>query len=304
MKGYILAGTAALLWGLISIFGKVLVNYPGNNPVALMFIRAALAFVTLGVGLLIFRPRELRIIWRDVPFFLAFGLLAIAGSYCLYIFALKYVSVTTAVVIMYSYPVQVAVLATLFMNERLNAGKVVALVMALTGCFFVAEAYNLERFQVNLTGILFSLGASISVTIYNLGSKRMVGRYSPWTFTLYGFGFGALWMLIISSPQAVLSVRLPLEGWISLVAWAWFPTVLGYVLYTTALKYIEISAAAILGTLEPVASIAMACVFLGETIRGWQLLGAFLVIAAVGVLGRSARVQHRAVLIEKEPSRA
>ncbi len=302
LKGYLLAGTAAVLSGLISIFGKLMVQYPGNNPVALMSVRALLAFVTLAVGLFVFRRQELRIAWRDIPFFALFGLVGIAGCFSLYLTALQYISVTTAIVIVYTFPAQVAILATVFLGERLNARKMLALGSAILGCLLVAQAYDLVSLRGNLTGILFSFGASVSLTIYNLLGKRAVGRNGAWTMTLYGFGFGSLWMFLIATPQNILAIHLPTEGWLILFAWALIPTVFGHVLYLTALKYIEVSAATIISTLELVSAIGMACLLLGENIQGLQLLGALFVVTAVVILSRGTRMTGESSPLSPEQS--
>ena len=285
MKGYVLAGAAGILWGLISLFGKLMVAYP-IDPSVVVAIRAALAFICLAVPLLVLRPKLLRIGWSDVPFFLALGLFGVAGAYVTYVYALKNTTVTTAVVIGYTYPAMVAAAAALFLGEKLTRVKVIALVLAILGCFFVAQGYNMAAFQMNLTGILFSLGTAIGLTAYNILAKGAITRYGPWTLAAYGFGFGAFWLFIIASPQAVLSAQLTPEAWMIMAAWVLIPTILGYALYLTALKYIEVSKASIVCTLEPVSAIVLACVFLGETIAPPQMLGAALVIAAVIVLSQ------------------
>jgi len=289
LKGYALVGTAAVLSGLISIFGKLMIQYPGNSPVALMSVRASIAFAALAAGLLLLRRQELRLAWRDVPFFALFGLVGVAGCFSLYLIALQHTSVTTAIVIVYTCPVQVAILAALFLGERLNARKLLALGAAIVGCLLVAQAYDLNSLRGNFTGILFSFGVSVSLTAYNLLAKRAVGRYSAWTMTVYAFGFGSLWMMLIAAPPAILAIRLPAEGWLILFAWALIPTVFGNVLYLSALKYIEVSATTIVSTLELVSAIGLACLLLGESIQGLQLVGALFVVAAVVILSRGAR---------------
>ena len=294
LKGYFLAGTAAVLSGLISIFGKLMIQYPGNSPVALMSVRASIAFAALAVGLLVLRRQDLRIVWRDVPFFALFGLVGVAGCFSLYLIALQHTSITTAIVIVYTFPAQVAVLAAVLLGERLNTRKLLALGAAIAGCLLVAQAYDLNSLRGNLTGILFSFAVSIALTLYNLLAKRTVVRYGAWTMTVYALGFGSLWMLLIATPSAIISLRLPADGWLILIAWALIPTVFGNVLYLSALKYIEVSATTIVSTLELVSAIGLACLFLGESIQGLQLLGAFLVVAAIGILRRGKRVTAEA----------
>lgn len=50
--------------------------------------------------------------------------------------------------------------------------------------------------------------------------------------------------------------------------------------------------AATLSTLEPVVTVLLAAIFLGETVGGWQIAGGGIILAAVIVLARSAADPH------------
>jgi drug/metabolite transporter (DMT)-like permease len=205
------------------------------------------------------------------------------------------------VIIGYTYPAWVSILATVFLGEELRWSKICALALALVGSFLVVEGFKPGAFQVNLTGILFSLGTSLALTLYSLLSKRAVVRYGPWTLSLYGFGFGALWLLLIASPRTVASMHLPAVGWAILLVWAWVPTVLAYGLYLMALKRIEASRATITCTIEPVSAIALACLFLGERVSVPQLMGAALVLAGVIVVAMTPSAPRPILSAESQP---
>ncbi len=50
--------------------------------------------------------------------------------------------------------------------------------------------------------------------------------------------------------------------------------------------------AATLSTLEPVVTVLLAAIFLGETVGGWQIAGGGIILAAVIVLARSVADPH------------
>jgi drug/metabolite transporter (DMT)-like permease len=67
-------------------------------------------------------------------------------------------------------------------------------------------------------------------------------------------------------------------------------TVGGFLFYTSGLKHLEASKASILATIEPIVAVLTGVLFLGEHLRGWQLLGIGLVLySAILVAGKDSK---------------
>ncbi len=283
--GYLLAVVAAVLWATLGILGKFLYRY-GADPLTVVTIRAIIAFVTLATILAVVdRLRRegslLRISRRDIPFFALYGLVGVTLNYVSYFYALRWTTVTTAVILLYTYPALVTLLAALFLGERLNWIKGLVLGMTFVGCCLVVQGYDPAALRLNLYGVLFGLGAGATAAVYSLFGKKALQRYDSWTAVCYAFGFGALFLIILRSPQAILTVNYPWPAWLAILALAWFPTLLAYALFTTSMKYIEASKASITATLEPVVASLLAYLFLGEVMEWPQLIGAGLVLGGI-----------------------
>ncbi len=278
--GYLSAVMAAMLWATLGVLGKFLYGYEAD-PLTVVTIRAIIAFVTLAAILTIVNRRLLRIRRQDILFFALYGLVGVTLNYAFYFYALNATSVTTAVILLYTYPALVALLATVFLKERLDWVKGLVLVLTFAGCFLVAQGYDSTALQLNLKGVLFGLGAGATAAIYSLFGKKALQRYDSWTTVCYAFGFGALFLLILRPPQTILSVNYPWQAWLAILAVAWFPTLLAYALFMTAMKYIEAGKASITATLEPVVASLLAYLFLGETIEWPQLVGVGLVLSGI-----------------------
>jgi len=289
-KGYLLAAAAAGLWATLGPLGKFLYGY-GADPLTVVTIRATIAFGTLALILAVVDRRLLRLERRDIPFFALYGLVGVALNYASYFYALRWTTVTTAVILLYTYPALVTLSSALFLDEPLSGAKGLALLLTFAGCFLGVQGYNLDALRLNLYGILFGLGAGASAAAYSLFGKKAVQRYPSWTTVCYAFGFGALFLVIllalVRSSGAVFAVRYPGPAWAAILALAWFPTLLAYALFITAMKYIEASKASITATLEPVAASVLAYLFLGEVMAWPQWLGVVLVL--VGVVGLRLR---------------
>jgi DME family drug/metabolite transporter len=278
--GYLLAVMAAVLWATLGILGKFLYRY-GADPLTVVTIRAIIAFATLATILAVVDRRLLHIRRRDIPFFALYGLVGVTFNYASYFYALRWTTVTTAVILLYTYPALVTLLAALFLGERLNWIKGLVLGLTFVGCCLVVQGYDPNALRLNLYGVLFGLGAGATAAVYSLFGKKALQKYDSWTAVCYAFGFGALFLIILRSPQAILTMNYPWPAWVAILALAWFPTLLAYALFTTSMKYIEASKASITATLEPVAASLLAYLFLGEVMEWPQLVGVGLVLAGI-----------------------
>jgi drug/metabolite transporter (DMT)-like permease len=80
---------------------------------------------------------------------------------------------------------------------------------------------------------------------------------------------------------------------VSPVAWAavggiaLFSTVVAMITFFAGMARLGAADAATLSTLEPVVTVILAAIFLGEAIGGWQIAGGAIILAAVVVLARS-----------------
>jgi drug/metabolite transporter (DMT)-like permease len=282
-RGYAFAIIAATLWATIGLFGKFLFRY-ALDPITIVTLRAIIAATTLGFALAIVRPTLLRISSKDLVSFAIYGLFGVALNYSCYFLALQWTTMTTAAILLYTYPALVVLGAYIFLNERLERNKIMALIIALIGCFFVAQGYDIKAIRINLPGVLFSLGASATMASYCIYGKRFVERYSSWTVTFYGIGFGAVALTLMQITKLPSSISYPWQAWCLILGLAWGPTLLAYSLFTLSLKYIEAGRASIIATLEPALAAFLAYLVLHENTTSLQWGGGAMILGSVLLL--------------------
>lgn len=291
--GYLLALATACLWSTMTIIGKLLIA-TGADPVVLVGLRVFLAFVLLATILAVADRRLLAISPRDIPFFVAYGA-TLAANCGFYFLALESTTGTTAVVLAYSYPVILAVLAALFLGERLTGIKLVALALTLGGCLLVAQANVPGALETNLRGVLFGLGTALGMASYAALTKVVAGRFGPWTLLVWGFGFGSVILLGARAGALGAVVHFPASVWAGLLAAAVFPTLLGYTFFVRAVAHIEVTRVCITASIEPAVVAALAWALLGERLAASQWMGAAATLAGV-ILVQTADLRAGRVL--------
>ncbi|MEA1964112.1 MAG: EamA family transporter [Candidatus Aerophobetes bacterium] len=279
-RGYLLALTAGILWAILGVLGKVSFGY-GADPLTVVTLRAIIAFATLFVVLIMVNRKFFKIRRKDLLFFTLFGLIGVTLNYSSYFYAIKLTSVSTAALLLYTYPAFVVVFSAYFFHEKIDAIKIFALLFIFLGCLLITNAYNLKSLKLNYSGILCGITAALTAAIYNIFGKKALQNYDSQTVVFYAFGFGALFLLFIRDPRLIFRINFSLNVWIIILILAWIPTLLAYFLYISSLKYIEAGRASIVSTIEPVAAPLLAYIFLKETMSYVQILGAFLILVSV-----------------------
>ena len=64
-------------------------------------------------------------------------------------------------------------------------------------------------------------------------------------------------------------------------------TGVAYLLYSTALKTVQVSTCVALGLLEPVTAFVLAIVVVGENVNGWATVGLVVILAGLAIVMRS-----------------
>jgi len=288
LRGYMLILVAATLWATLGIIFKALIGDYGLSRITIAFFRASLSAVILFAALALRRQSSLRIAARDVLFFAAFGLFGIAAFYGVYVTAIDLAGMSVAAVLLYTAPAWVALISAVFLGEKLTPVKLVAVTLAMVGCALVARVYDLRGLQLNWPGILAGLGAGLTYALYSVFNKVGLRRHDGWMVLAYGLLFGVLFLAPLQSPRLlVAALRQPgAVAWLLVLALG--PTLGAGLSFNAGLRYVPVSSASVVATLEPVIASLLAFAFLHERLDPAQLVGGGLILAAVIFLTRVA----------------
>lgn len=184
---------AVLLWSTLGVMGKTLYNL-GADPVFVVTFRVLFALGILGVGLGFVQPRLLRAPRETIPGLALYGVVAVGANFALFFLALQHTTVGTAIVVAFSHPSLVALLAWPMLREPFTARKLLALALTAGGVFLVAGGHEPGALQGNLIGLGYAFGNALCLAAYNLMGKRLTVRVDPWTAMSYGFLFGGIFL--------------------------------------------------------------------------------------------------------------
>jgi len=295
-KGYMMVAAAGILWGTIGIQVQTLLNY--QLPVqAIVLWRMIFAFTILFSFIFFTNRKLLKVDLRGLVHISLIGLFSQFFFNLLYFSAIQKTTVATAVTLMYTAPIFIAIMAGIFYHELFTPFKTVALFLCIGGCFFTATGGSMETLQLNLPGVLMGLGSGFTFALLTILSKAIINKYHQLTIIVYSIGFGLLFYLPFSRPLEVFQIDLALKAWLLLGSIGLISTVIAYGFYITGLSYgIEASKAGIISTLEVVVSVILSYLVFKEALWGWKLAGILMVVFSVVI------VQADKILSARSPS--
>jgi len=268
---------AAVLWALLGVFSKRLLS-AGVPATEVAFWRAALATPLFIVHAALLG--RLRVAWRDLLPFAAFALVGVTLFYAALNLAIEAGGVGTAFVLLYTAPAFVAVLAAMFLGERLERLKVALVLMAMLGVMLVTRS---EELQVGVSALVWGLTAGLSYASYYLFGKWALRRYSPVTIFAYVMPIGAVGLLPLVD-FAVLRVSTA-AVWLDLALMGILSTYLAYFIYYTGLRSVPASRAVLVATIEPLLAAILAAMLFGERFGASGIIGGSLILLAALLAG-------------------
>jgi drug/metabolite transporter (DMT)-like permease len=290
LTGILLVVTATVCWSTSGIFINLIIKKSSFSAVGLAFWRDMTTSILLLAGILIIKPKLLLVKRKDLPWLIGMGAISIGIFHVFWNKAVVMIGASLATVVQCNAPIFVTIMAWFLFGEKITTRKITAVVLAAVGTILVSGISSVGEWKIVPIGLLIALGSAITYGSLSLFGKKLSGDYNAWTIMFYIFTFGSLTLFAVQlgspDPWPANSNFLPL-----FVGFVLISTIVGFALYTTALKYLPASVASITATSEIFFATILAYIFLGERMDLWQVIGAALIISGVVLVSLTPRHQ-------------
>ena len=211
-----------------------------------------------------------------------------------WITSLEKISIAASVILVTTTPLWVAIFSPTLLNEKPGKIFLIALAISFIGIIIItltgAEIGNSQmvaRHPSSLFGYFLAL-----LGAWCAGGYSLIGRKVRETIALRSYIF-----IVYASASILLTfIKIAFEGfaispsssWIWLVFLAIFPQIIGHSFFNFSLRKIQASTAALALLGEPVGSIILGFIFLGEVPATGEIFGGLLILAGL-ILGSSKK---------------
>ncbi len=282
-----LAALGAFFFGCTILFSRTVARDHLAPSVALG-IRFACAGLLLLAALAIMRrpllpPRGERIAA------ISLGLFVYAAESTFFYMGLERGTAAGVALLFYAYPAVVALAEVALGAGRLRVQTLVALGLAVSGSAVVAIGGG--RVAISATGIVCVLGSILVFSTYAILSARVLDRtdsLTSATWTAIGASIG-----VVAFGAARNQLELPSGHAFAALVANGFVTATAFTLFFVVISRLGATRTAICMALEAVTGVALAAIFLGESVRPGVGVGGGAVLsgAALAALSAPARIE-------------
>jgi drug/metabolite transporter, DME family len=305
LRGYLYIGAAALFWGIAATLGRAAFTgrVPGValraiDPLILSQSRTTLSLLVLLPVLLIQRGAPaLRVPGRDLVRFLLIGVLGVAASNYLYYLAIQRTNVAIAIILQYTAPVWVLLYTVLRGAQRPSLRRTAAVGLAVMGCALAVGFVGAGGLRLDTVGVVAALLAAFSFAFYNVGGHSVLARYDRWKVLLWVLASASLFWMFVNPPWKVVAAHYENGQWAFMLIFSLVSVLGPFSCYFAGLQHLEPTRAVVVSCLEPVFSIVIAAVALGELLRPLQTLGIVVVLVAIVLIQLPERLAREEELV-------
>ncbi len=276
----------SLCWTMSALFFEKAGARLGSLSVN--FIRLLLAIVFLGLTTVvtkgIFFPTDATTyqwFWLGLSGFVGFylGDMVLFKSYLI-------IGSRTAALIMSFSPMLTAILGWFFLNEKLTALEIIAILVSVTG-IVVAISNRKMKLNIPLKGLLLAFGGALGQSGGILLSKKGIGTYDALAATQIRAFFGILGFIvmitILKRWTKIGTAFTDREGMKAVTIGSIFGPFIGVALALFAIQHTNTGIASTLMALVPIFIIWPSAIMFNEKVKPQQIIGAIISIIGVSL---------------------
>ncbi|MED4585290.1 DMT family transporter [Brevibacillus choshinensis] len=272
--GVLYVFVSAAGFGVMSIFA-VYAYEAGVSVSTLLFLRFLFASA-LFFGWLAWRKESFRINRKQVLSLFCLGGIMYTLQSLSFFSAVQYIPTSMAALLLYTFPVFVAILSYFVDKEKLRKKTIIAMLISLVGLGMVL---GLSFGGIQPLGVGLALLAALFYSVYIVTGNRVVKGLSPFVTSAYISLFASLSTFLVAQKDGGVDLSFGVQGWWALGGIVIFSTVVAISTFFRGLQLIGSTKASVLSTLEPVVTFACSALLLGESFNWLQLLGGAAVLS-------------------------
>ncbi len=277
--GILAACLSSLLGGTAVVATRAIIG--ATDPLTLALMRYAIGVaILLPIALITARAGIAR---RDIPLLILLGVLFFAIFPALFNASLAYTTAARGSLALSTLPLLTLGVAALAGAERMTIPKLAGVAIAIVG---VALALSGELATVTAPeawrGDLIMVATALCGAVYNVAARPLLRRYPALIFTAWAMLAGTA-ALGLGAGAGQEAPRLGVAGWFVVGYLGVIGAALTFMLWSWALEHTTPTRVAITVTLNPVSSMALGALWLGEPVSARLILGLVAVITGIAL---------------------
>ncbi|MCD0024123.1 EamA family transporter, partial [Streptococcus agalactiae] len=213
---------------------------------------------------------------KHVLLYSIFGL--VLNQYAL-LRAIHLTNAGTATVLQYMAPILILSIVCILNRQRPTSFEIIAIAMAILGTYMIATHGKLGSLAITPKGLMWGLGSAITYSIYILLPVKLIHEWG--STIVIGSGMfigGILFSLVTKAWQYPLQINvMSILAYIGIIG---IGTIFAYTFFLKGVSIVGAVKGSLLASVEPVSSVFLTVLVLGEIFYPIDLLGMLFIFLA------------------------
>lgn len=292
-RSFALLALTAALWGAQPLLVKITMRE--LDPTTMTALRYLLMSATFFV-LMRWRGLPLLPPPRLLPALLFMGMTGVALNNIAQFTGLQLSTVSNATLIATTTPAVTALVALIFLRERLLPIEGLGILLSVAGALFLVSKGQLDvllHISFNTGDVLFFI-AQLGWAVYSLTGFRVMRHLPPLTTTAWAGLFGTLATFVYAVLTGQLHVHAVSGTTLACMVYiVWIGGVCAMVLWNMGVKVVGAGQAAIFLNIMPLVGVGLGVGVLGEEFALREAFGAVGILGGVYILTHSRQIMRR-----------
>ncbi|HGD7008381.1 TPA: DMT family transporter [Streptococcus agalactiae] len=284
-KGTMMTLAAGLAWGISGISGQYLMSH-GVHVNLLTSLRLLITGIFL-LSLARSKQKEhLVAAWKQPKFLkqvLLFSIFGLVLNQYAFLRAIHLTNAGTATVLQYMAPILILSIVCILNRQRPTSFEIIAIAMAILGTYMITTHGKLGSLAITPKGLMWGLGSAITYSIYILLPVKLIHEWG--STIVIGSGMfigGILFSLVTKAWQYPLQINvMSILAYIGIIG---IGTIFAYTFFLKGVSIVGAVKGSLLASVEPVSSVFLTVLVLGEIFYPIDLLGMLFIFLAVTLI--------------------
>ena len=275
----LIAGTG---YALMSILVKGAFRI-GLNPIQVIALQSWIASILLFIYAVFFKREVFQVSLRTLRLLAVQGVVGALGTSLLYAYALKFLPVSVAILLLYLYPGLVLAAGVIIWHKRVGRQEMAAFILTLAGTTLASGIFSGVS-GVAWVGIILGLASAVACAVLNIVGEVVLAKVSPLVAMCYTQWICAIGLLIVLKGDIMSIPWQNTQTWETGLLLATVASIIPFYMIFVGIERLGSDKAAILSTFELPMTFIMAAVFLNEFPTEEQWIGGGLVMGGILLL--------------------
>ncbi|AFM39829.1 DMT(drug/metabolite transporter) superfamily permease [Desulfosporosinus acidiphilus SJ4] len=253
----------------------------GLGPIQVIALQSWVASLILFCYVVFFKREVFKISGRMFYWLALQGVVGAMGTSLLYAYALMFLQVSVAILLLYLYPAVVLAAGAFIWHKKIGKKEMTAFFLTMGGTTLASGVFS-GLSTMDWAGILLGLAAAVAYAVFNLVGDVVLAEVAPLTAMCYSQWVCAVSLFVVSKGEVTGIPWQNIKTWEVGLLLATVASIIPFYMILVGIKRLGSDYAAILSTFELPMTFVLAAIFLREFPTPVQWIGGGFVL--IGIL--------------------